>query len=219
MLASIRPNQGKRGRRGIVLVLVLGMLALMALIGITFATFSGQSRISARNFFQSMNQPQRDELMDYALSQLISDTPDIRSRDSRPQLGPRHVRQRRGESTATSLPARTERAHAAPYNDSQFYIQQIQQVGTRTLYDLRRTSRWATRRFYGYYNFTRWTCGWGTWARCPPDSRQPGCQPDARHPRRRPHNSILGTQRQHGPTETRQRPLHLDAGQWPNLPE
>ena len=79
MLASIRPNQGKRGRRGIVLVLILGMLALMALIGITFATFSGQSRISARNFFQSMNQPQRDELMDYALSQLISDTPDIRS--------------------------------------------------------------------------------------------------------------------------------------------
>ena len=79
MLASTRPNQGKRGRRGIVLVLILGMLALMALIGITFATFSGQSRISARNFFQSMNQPQRDELMDYALSQLISDTADIRS--------------------------------------------------------------------------------------------------------------------------------------------
>src|SRR5208283_5960144 len=79
MLASIRPNQGKRGRRGIVLVLVLGMLALMALIGITFATFSGQSRISARNFFQSMNQPQRDELMDYALSQLIYDTPNRQS--------------------------------------------------------------------------------------------------------------------------------------------
>ena len=55
------------------------MLALMALIGITFATFSGQSRISARNFAQSVNQPQRDELMDYALSQLISDTPNRRS--------------------------------------------------------------------------------------------------------------------------------------------
>ena len=39
----------------------------------------GQSRISARNFAQSVIQPQRDELMDYALSQLISDTPDIRS--------------------------------------------------------------------------------------------------------------------------------------------
>ena len=46
---------------------------------VTFATFSGQSRISARNFAQSVNQPQRDELMDYALSQLISDTADIRS--------------------------------------------------------------------------------------------------------------------------------------------
>ena len=54
-------------RRGIVLVLILGVLALMAVIGVTFATFSGQSRISARNFAQSVNQPQRDELMDYAL--------------------------------------------------------------------------------------------------------------------------------------------------------
>ena len=79
MLASTRPNQGKCGRRGIVLVLILGVLALMAVIGVTFATFSGQSRISARNFAQSVNQPQRDELMDYALAQLISDTADIRS--------------------------------------------------------------------------------------------------------------------------------------------
>ena len=39
----------------------------------------GQSRISARNFAQSVNQPQRDELMDYALEQLIGDTADIRS--------------------------------------------------------------------------------------------------------------------------------------------
>ena len=51
----------------------------MALIGVTFATFTGQSRIGARNFAQSVNQPQRDELMDFALSQLISDTADIRS--------------------------------------------------------------------------------------------------------------------------------------------
>ncbi len=73
MLASTRRNHASR--RGIVLVLILGMLALMAVIGVTFATFSGQSRISARNFAQSVNQPQRDELMDYALSQLICDTP------------------------------------------------------------------------------------------------------------------------------------------------
>ena len=81
---EIRPcwpahDENQRERRGIVLVLVLGMLGLMAVIGITFATFTGQSRISARNFAQSVNQPQRDELMDYALSQLISDTTDIRS--------------------------------------------------------------------------------------------------------------------------------------------
>ena len=77
MQARTRENQ--RERRGIVLVLILAVLGLMAVIGITFATFSGQSRISARNFAQSVNQPQRDELMDYALSQLICDTPDIRS--------------------------------------------------------------------------------------------------------------------------------------------
>src|SRR3954470_1610312 len=77
MLASTRQNHG--ARKGIVLVLVLGMLGLMAVIGITFATFTGQSRISARNFAQSVNQPQRDELMYFALSQLIMDTNDIRS--------------------------------------------------------------------------------------------------------------------------------------------
>ena len=77
MLASSRRNH--RNRRGVVLILILGVLALMAVIGVTFAIFSGQSRISARNFAQSVNQPQRDELMDYALAQLIGDTADIRS--------------------------------------------------------------------------------------------------------------------------------------------
>src|SRR4051794_24384602 len=74
-----RTRESRRERRGIVLVLILAMLGLMAVIGVAFATFSGQSRVSARNFAQSVNQPQRDELMDYALSQLICDTPDIRS--------------------------------------------------------------------------------------------------------------------------------------------
>ena len=60
-------TKASASRRGIVLVLILGVLALMAVIGVAFATFSGQSRISARNFAQSVNQPQRDELMDYAL--------------------------------------------------------------------------------------------------------------------------------------------------------
>jgi len=44
-------------RRGIVLVLVLAMLGLLALIGITFATFSGQARINARNYAQSLLEP------------------------------------------------------------------------------------------------------------------------------------------------------------------
>jgi hypothetical protein len=66
-------------RRGVVLVLVLAMLGLLALIGVTFATFSGQARINNRNYQQSLLQPQADELFDFALGQLISDTNDIRS--------------------------------------------------------------------------------------------------------------------------------------------
>ena len=154
MLASIRPNQGKRGRRGIVLVLILGMLALMALIGITFATFSGQSRISARNFFQSMNQPQRDELMDYALSQLISDTPNHQSAIRGHSL----ARDMYGNDAnfngyLTSRPGGA--GTTAPYNYSQFYIQQIQQVGTTNLYDVLTNLALGDSALYGY-NFTRW---------------------------------------------------------------
>ncbi len=77
MLAGTRHHT--RARRGIVLVLVLAMLGLLALIGVTFATFSGQARINAHNFTQSVIQPQDDELMDFALQQLITDTGDLRS--------------------------------------------------------------------------------------------------------------------------------------------
>ena len=123
MLASTRPNQGKRERRGIILVLVLGMLALMALIGITFATFSGQSRISARNFFQSMNQPQRDELMDYALSQLISDTPDRQSAIR----GHSMARDMYGNDANFNgyLTSRPDGQYRAPNNDPYFYIMAV----------------------------------------------------------------------------------------------
>jgi hypothetical protein len=76
MLAS---RQSRTKRRGIVLILVLGMLALMAVIGVTFATYSGQQKISARNYLGSVLQPQADELLDFALSQLIGDTSDVRS--------------------------------------------------------------------------------------------------------------------------------------------
>ncbi len=61
-------------RRGVVLILILGMLALMALIGVTFATFAGQSLVNTRNFAAGVNAPNSEQLMDYALSQLINDT-------------------------------------------------------------------------------------------------------------------------------------------------
>ena len=77
MLAGTR--NPARVRRGIVLLLVLAMLGLLALIGVTFATFSGQARINARNFALSVLRPQRDELLDFALLQLITDTADPRS--------------------------------------------------------------------------------------------------------------------------------------------
>ena len=154
MLASTRPNQGKRGRRGIVLVLILGMLALMALIGVTFATFSGQSRISARNFAQSMNQPQRDELMDFALSQLISDTADIRSAIR----GHSMARDMYGNDAQLQrlphLPPRTARPQP-PDNDPYFYITGVSSVGTGTLYNLTTNIPAGDPAFYGY-NFTRW---------------------------------------------------------------
>ena len=66
-------------RRGIVLILILATLGLMAIIGVTFATFTGQGKIGARSFAQSVLAPQTGDLMDFALSQLIGDTSDIRS--------------------------------------------------------------------------------------------------------------------------------------------
>src|ERR1700761_6873332 len=77
MLAGTRNHT--RARRGIVLVLVLAMLGLLALIGVTFATLSSQARINSRNFARSAVEPGDDELMDFALSQLIADPGDVRS--------------------------------------------------------------------------------------------------------------------------------------------
>ncbi len=79
MLVRTRHQRQKRQRRGIVLVLVLAMMGLLAVIGVTFATLSAQAKINARNFAQSVIQPQDDELMDFALEQLIMDTGDVRS--------------------------------------------------------------------------------------------------------------------------------------------
>ena len=133
MLASTRPNQGKRERRGIVLVLILGVLGLMAVIGVAFATFSGQSRISARNFAQSVNQPQRDELMDYALSQLICDTP-TSGRRFAATAWPATCTAMTPTSTAT-LPRVPTAPSCPPDNDPYFYITGVT-AGTGTLYIL-----------------------------------------------------------------------------------
>ena len=91
----LAPTLALARRRGMILILVLAMLALMALIGVTFATLAGQGKINARNFAQSVLTPAIDDLMDFALEQLI-----VRYRrrplgPPRTQPGARHVRQRR----------------------------------------------------------------------------------------------------------------------------
>jgi hypothetical protein len=73
MLAN-NPRLFGRRRRGVVLVLILAMLGLLAVVGVTFATFSGQAQVGARYFSQSIADPDSDQLMDFALDQLINDT-------------------------------------------------------------------------------------------------------------------------------------------------
>ena len=140
-------KQSRPERRGIVLVLVLAMLGLLALIGVTFATFSGQSRINARNFAQSLIQPQDDELMDFALSQLINDTGD-----------PRSVI--RGHSMARDMYGTGSTSNGyLPLNPSTglpFYILDIVPItGTTNGYLLTTNIAQNDPNFYGF-NFTRW---------------------------------------------------------------
>src|SRR4029077_3408625 len=77
--AMLTSRSSRAKRRGVLLVLVLGMLGLLALVGITFVTAAGQARINNRNYMLSLLRPQADELLDFALAQLITDTNDIRS--------------------------------------------------------------------------------------------------------------------------------------------
>jgi hypothetical protein len=151
MLARTRQNQSER--KGIVLVLVLGILALMALIGVTFATFSGQSRVSARNFAQSVVQPQRDELMDFALAQLISDTP-LRKSAIRGHSLARDMYGNDSSFGSGFLAVRPDGAYAPPNNDPYFYIVGIASLGG-TLYSLSANFTQDDPAFYGY-DFTRW---------------------------------------------------------------
>ena len=72
MYANRTERAGRR--RGVVLVLILGMLGLLALIGVTFATFSNQAKIGAEFYSQSVNTPDSEQVIDFALDQLINDT-------------------------------------------------------------------------------------------------------------------------------------------------
>ncbi|MGO9597590.1 MAG: hypothetical protein ACLP7Q_06170 [Isosphaeraceae bacterium] len=157
MKASARHEQGKR--RGIILVLILGVLALMAVIGVTFATFSVQSRISARNAAQAIIVPQRDELFDYALSQLVCDTPDIRSAIRGHSL----ARDMYGDDAYFNgyLATRPGGANPPNYNYSTFYITSVSApLGSSnstggTFYDLTSNIIQGDPAIYGY-DFTRW---------------------------------------------------------------
>ncbi|RUL82036.1 hypothetical protein TsocGM_24040, partial [Tautonia sociabilis] len=73
MLAR-RPRSPARRRRGVVLILVLSMLGLLAIIGVSFATFSGQAKSAALYYSTKLNRPPADQLIQYAIRQLINDT-------------------------------------------------------------------------------------------------------------------------------------------------
>ena len=136
-------------RRGIVLILVLATLALMAVIGVTFATFTGQGKIGARSFAQSVLAPRPDDLMDFALQQLIADTGDVRSAI-------------RGHSLARDMFGNdaSNNGYLAgnPSSGAPFTIINIQPVANSAgLYDFQTNIPIpaADPTFYGY-NFTRW---------------------------------------------------------------
>ena len=141
-------------RRGIVLILVLATLALMAVIGVTFATFTGQGKIGARSFAQSVLAPRPDDLMDFALQQLIADTGDVRSA----LRGHSLARDMYGNDAANNgyLTSRPDGASKPPGTDPFFYVTGVSQVGTSTQYNLTTNIPVGDPAFYGY-NFTRWT--------------------------------------------------------------
>ena len=69
-----RITRGAKRRRGVVLILILAMLGLLALIGVTFATFANQAKIGADYTAQSVHATTADQVLDFALSQLINDS-------------------------------------------------------------------------------------------------------------------------------------------------
>src|SRR3984957_5932198 len=136
-------------RRGIVLVLVLSFLALTALIGVTFSTFSAQGKINARNYARSVLNPSPNDLMDFALEQLIVDTGDVRSA----LRGHSLARDMFGNDASNngSLPGN-------PSTGAPFFITNLQAVANSAgLFDFQTNIPIPALdpTFYGY-NFTRW---------------------------------------------------------------
>ncbi len=145
----------ERARRGVILILVLGVLGLMAVIGVTFATYSGQARIAARSFAQSKVRPQGEALVDFALSQLICDTNDVRSAIRGHSLA-RDMYGNDGRYNGL-VERRSDGARMAPNNDALFYITAATQDGTYPeIYHLTTNIPDGDPLFYGY-DFTRWT--------------------------------------------------------------
>ena len=72
MYAQTRPAPARR--RGVVLVLILAMLSLLALIGFSFASLTGQAQAGGRKYAEAALTPTSDQVMDFALAQLINDT-------------------------------------------------------------------------------------------------------------------------------------------------
>ena len=146
----LAPTLALARRRGIILILVLAMLCLMAVIGVTFATFARQSKMSARNFVQSLLLPQPAELLDFGLEQLIVDTGDVRSA-------------LRGHSLARDMFGNDARNNGYlaghPLTGAPFMITNLQPVANSAgLYDFQTNIAIpaSDRAFYGY-DFTRWT--------------------------------------------------------------
>ena len=119
MFAQHRRLTG-RHRRGVVLVLILAMLGLLAVIGVTFATFSGQSQVGSRYFAQGLAQPDTEQVMDFALAQLINDTDNpasaIRGHSQQRERPQRSLRLRE-EAKTPELGIRSKRVSACRVAD------------------------------------------------------------------------------------------------------
>lgn len=150
-----------RGRRGVILILVLGVLGLMAVIGVTFATFTGQARMAGRSFAQSKIQAQSESLMDFALSQLITDTNDVRSAIRGHSLSrDMYGNDARGNGFVAY---RSDGQQVAPGNDARFYITRVDAIpavpGPPPIVDryyLTTNIQQGDPLFYGY-DFRSWT--------------------------------------------------------------